>query len=174
MNLYFQIAQGSSHRIKTLPLAHHSICTNESQEVLITMLSSRPKQYKEWPDDEMSKALKAVMIEGMSVQKAAEMYSVPKSTLGDKVSGRTHDGTSHSSRYLSDDEEEELAIASYNIGCASIGYPKTVKEILARVQRMLSVRGAQCSVEYGRWEAFRRRHPNLSLRSPSSFQNPAR
>ena len=70
-------------------------------------------------------------------------------------------------RYLADSEEEELA--EFIIGCASIGYPKTVRDILAIVQSILASRGVHKTVTYGWWEAFRRRHPNLALRVPSTL-----
>ena len=46
----------------------------------------------------------------MSVRAAAELYRIPKSTLGDRISGRVLPGTASGAvRYLADSEEEELA-----------------------------------------------------------------
>lgn len=116
----------------------------------------------------MDRAVKAVVQDDVSIRKAADMYDVPRSTLGDRVSGRVLPGTSSESiRYLCDEEEEELV--TFIMGCASIGYPKTIKDILAIVQLILSSRGVHRTVTYGWWEAFRRRHPNLALRTSSSL-----
>ena len=116
----------------------------------------------------MDRAVKAVVQDDVSIRKAADMYDVPRSTLGDRVSGQVLPGTSSESiRYLCDEEEEELV--TFIMGCASIGYPKTVKDILAIVQLILSSRGVHRTVTYGWWEAFRRRHPNLALRTSSSL-----
>ena len=66
----------------------------------------------------MEKALQAVRLEGTSVRRAAEEYGVPRSTLGDRVSGRVcHGAVSGPPRYLSEEEEEELV--RFLLGCAS-------------------------------------------------------
>ena len=56
--------------------------------------------------------------------------------------------------------------------CASIGYPKSRKEILALVQRYLDSRGKGRSVTNGWWESFRRRHPDLTLRMATPLSLP--
>ena len=84
----------------------------------------------------------------MSVRAAAELYGIPKSTLGDRISGRVLPGTASGAvRYLADSEEEELA--EFIVGCASIGYPKTIRDILAIVQSILASRGVHRIVTYG-------------------------
>ena len=71
----------------------------------------RPVQYKDWRDLGMLAATKAVIEGGMSVCQAAELHQVPKSTLGDRVSGRVLPGDrSGPHTYLSREEEEELVI----------------------------------------------------------------
>ena len=58
----------------------------------------------------MSVALKAIIEDGQSVRRAAEDFGVPKSTLGDRVSGCILPGeVSGPLRYLDDEEEKELA-----------------------------------------------------------------
>ena len=52
----------------------------------------RPSQYKLWDTSAMSEALSAVVTGGMSVREAATHFGVPKSTLGDRVSGRVLSG----------------------------------------------------------------------------------
>ena len=70
------------------------------------------------------------------MRKAALDYGVPRSTLGNRVSGRvSHGVVSGPPRYPSEEEEEELV--RFLLGCASVGYPKTRKEILALVQRQV-------------------------------------
>jgi hypothetical protein len=109
----------------------------------------------------MDKAVSAIL------RAAAELYGIPKSTLGDRVSGKVLPGTASGVvRYLADSEEE---LAEFIIGCASIGYPKTVRDILAVVQSILASRGVHRIVTYGWLEAYRRCHPALTLRVPSSL-----
>ena len=57
----------------------------------------------------MNNAVGAVVNDGISVRRAAVEYSVPRSTLGDRISGRVLPGAvSGRSRYLSPEEEEDL------------------------------------------------------------------
>jgi hypothetical protein len=49
--------------------------------------------YKGWTDSQMEQALQAVVASGASIRRAALDYHVPKSSLGDRVSGRTVPGT---------------------------------------------------------------------------------
>ena len=56
----------------------------------------------------MVKAVNAVH-KGWSVRRAAEQFNIPKSTLGDRVSGRVLPGAlSGRQRYLTQSEESEL------------------------------------------------------------------
>ena len=104
----------------------------------------RPHIYKEYQDDRLVRAYERSFINTL----AAQEYSVPKSTLADRVSGRValacHSGPD---RYLSDHEEEELV--SFILGCAKMGYAKTKKEVLALVERILAEKGCSITVSNG-------------------------
>ena len=120
--------------------------------------------YKGWTDSQMEQALHAVVSGGSSVRRAALDYNVPKSSLGDRVSGRTVPGSkSGPLPYLNTMEEAE--VVQFLSRCASIGYGKSRKEVLSLVQSVLDSKGVQKTVTNGWWESFCRRHPNLSLRS---------
>ena len=120
--------------------------------------------YRLWGQEQMHGAIDAVLHEGMSIRRAAEQYGVPKSSLGDRLSGRVlADASCGPATYLSFAEEEELVV--FLTRCASIGYAKSRKEVLALVQCVLESRGIQKSVTNGWWESFRRRHPGLTLRT---------
>ena len=56
--------------------------------VLCGRSSSRPAHYKEWDEVQMGKAVEACVNEGMNIRQAAFHFGVPKSTLGDRMSGR--------------------------------------------------------------------------------------
>ena len=78
----------------------------------------RPVQYKSWSEENMSKAISAVV---QAVRKAAALYNVPKSTLGDRITGRVLPGsTSGPATYLTAQEEKELA--TFLCRSAAIGY----------------------------------------------------
>lgn len=81
-------------------------------------------EYKQWTEERMALAMDAVVKDGLSVRKAAEEYGVPKSTLGDRISGRILPGAiSGPGKYLTHQEEEELVC--FLLRCVSIGYIPT-------------------------------------------------
>ena len=139
-----------------------------SRSVRDSLLPSRPSNYKGWSQRSMAAALKAVIEDGMSVRGAAEYYGVPKSTLGDRVSGRVLPGvTSGRCTYLSHEEEEELV--TFLCRTALIGHARTRKEVMAIVDRLLSSRGKKTAVSPGWWASFVARHPKLTLRTPATL-----
>ena len=70
-------------------------------------------------------------------------------------------------RYLDD---EELELVEFLIGAASIGYPKTVREVKAIVGAIVARKQGLETVTVSQgWWKFRRRHPKLSLRSAESL-----
>ena len=84
----------------------------------------RPTHYKDWTSEGMSAAMKAVIENGKSIREAAQLYHVPKSTLGDRISGRVLPGMrSGPPCYLSNEEEEELV--NFLCRVAQIGQGRT-------------------------------------------------
>ena len=66
-------------------------------------------KYKSWSELQMEKSLNAVISGSMSIRQSALEFNVPKSSLGDRVSGRVLPGTtSGPPRYLTLTEENEL------------------------------------------------------------------
>ena len=113
-------------------------------------------------------ALKAVIEDGISVRDAADRYGVPRSTLGDRVSGRVLPGaTSGPPTYLTREEEEELV--TFLCRTAVIGHGRTRQEVIAIVERVLNSRGIARKVSYGWWASFATRHPKLALRIPATL-----
>ena len=128
--------------------------------------NTRPPKYKDWDKAKMSRALVAVTKEGMTIRQAAIHYRVPKSTLGDRVSGRVLTGaTSGPQTYLDADEEEE--IVQFLLKCCDIGYAKSRNQVLSLVKRLLQKKGVNVPVTSGWWQSFCGRHPNLTLRAPA-------
>ena len=69
----------------------------------------------------MQAAMKAVSDDGMSINKAAVLHGVLKTTLKDRLSGRVVHGTNPGpAKYL--DEEEEHALADHLNVSAKAGY----------------------------------------------------
>lgn len=127
--------------------------------------SKRPKKYRQWNEESMSGAIKAVIDGKMGVNRAADQYGIPRSTLKDRVSAR-HGTKSGPQPYLSYEEEQELA--RYLVKCAEIGYPKTKDEVIGIVRQTLhKKKGAEFAEDFkgrGWWERFIGRWPKLTLR----------
>ena len=122
--------------------------------------------YKQWPEWRMEKATEAASQGKVSVRRPALQFNIPKTTLGDRVSGRVQAGTvSGPAKYLMDTEEENLA--TFLSRCGVIGYARSKAEVLSLVQRILESRGKHVSVSHGWWASFQRRHPELVLRNPA-------
>ena len=51
-------------------------------------LHSRPETFNHWNQESLDAAITAVEVDGVSIRRAAVLYSIPKSTLNDHVSGR--------------------------------------------------------------------------------------
>ena len=128
----------------------------------------RPVQYKDWSHVSMKAAMQAVLDDGMSIRRASKVYSVPKSTLGDRISGRVLPGrTSGPALYLSREEEEELV--AFLCRAAQIGHGHTRQEVIAIVECVLASRGVVKHVTSGWWAAFIARNPMLVLRTPATL-----
>jgi len=77
-----------------------------------------------------------VSVEGWPLGRLLCVFGVPKSTLGDRISGRVLPGASCGPKgYLTPEEEEELV--NFLLHCAAMGYPKSRHEVLALVKRIL-------------------------------------
>ena len=150
-----------------LPLRDRLYCGRRAGSSLLTDKSSssgRIGTYRVWSQPQMDRAVNAVVCDGSSIRHAALQCGVPKSSLGDRISGRVQtDAICGPPKYLSTEEEKELVM--FLTRCASIGYAKTRKEVLGLVQRVLDSQGVPKTVTNGWWESFRRRHPNLTLRT---------
>ena len=84
----------------------------------------------------MGGAIKCVMDGKMGVNRAADQYGVPRTTLKDRLSGRVTPGTNPGPvPYLTSEEEGELV--EHLLTCADIGYPKTKQEVLAIVRQAI-------------------------------------
>ena len=147
-------------RVRSLAPVHTNTTLRESHFVC------RPANYKCWNEEHMTHAVTAVSEKQMSIRAAALHYNVPKSTLGDRVSGRILMGAvSGPTKYLNKQEEDELA--RFLIRCSAIGYPKTRMEAICLVQNIVAHKGMDVQVTGGWWESFCKRHPNLTLRAPA-------
>lgn len=135
----------------------------------ISSHAARPGSYKGWSTSALHRACDSVH-GGMSIRRAAEEYNIPKSTLFDYISGRVEFGAKSGAKpYLTEAEEEELV--SFLNGMSSIGYSRTIKNVLQLVQAVVTEKGLNVTVTSSWWQSFKSRHPELSLRSPETLSH---
>ena len=74
-----------------------------------TVVLNHPSKRMQWTEEQMLLAMESVRKGMASANKAAIMYSVPRSTLKDRLSGRVSHGTKPGPcPYLQPSEEREL------------------------------------------------------------------
>ena len=120
--------------LTVLPRKGWSITIRKRSRSVPASLSVSPrtaKKRKEWNDENMRAALKAVQ-DRESVSRAARDHGIPKTTLYDRISGKFVHGISRPRPYLTPGEEKELGI--YLKHCAKVGYGKTRRDVLALTQ----------------------------------------
>ena len=128
--------------------------------------SNRPKKFKQWPEESMVNALDEVREGRQGLNQAARNFSVPRSTLRDRLAGRVVHGTKSGPKpYLSKEEEEELV--TFLKQASAVGYGKTKKEIIVMVQNTVKKKGSSDDNFNGEgwWTRFMSRNPTLSLRT---------
>ncbi|XP_019854203.1 PREDICTED: uncharacterized protein LOC100641974 isoform X2 [Amphimedon queenslandica] len=136
------------------------------------MVPSRVKERRAIRDKNLLLAAAEVRAGKCTLREASEKYSIPKSTLWDRLSGKVPFGaTSGPERYLNDTEEEQLV--KFLVGAAKIGFPRSKKQVITIVQASLAKKRG-CSVDdihvtSGWWTSFKKRHPMLTLRSGSKL-----
>lgn len=112
-------------------------------------------------------AVRSVHDHGMPLRRAAEEYSIPKSTLHDHVSGRValH---AHRGRNKHLDSFEEESLASFLINCANFGCARTRKDAVSMAQEVVNQKGKEAKLTTSWWKSFVGRHPEVSLRVSES------
>lgn len=153
----------------SIPLRERVYRTKYRHPILASDVVGRPSSYKNWDNEKMTRAHQAVL-SGMTVRRAAEEFAVPRSTLHDRVSGKVQYGCkSGPRRYLNSTEEMELA--NFITGCASLGYSRTKKQIIEAVQRAVDKKEMNVTVSMSWWKSFITRHKNLTLRDPETLSH---
>ena len=146
---------------KQIPIKEH-IFHSKSSGPLISPPHDKPTRYRHYDIDRLEHTCKVVLDHGMSLRWAAEEFQIPKSTIQDHVSGKVVLGSLCQQWYLSDQEEKELV--KFLVESAKVGYPRTRKQILALVQRVLQEKGkSDANVSSGWWEGLKKRNPEVTL-----------
>ena len=121
----------------------------------------------------MNNAVAMVKNQSMSLRQAANAYSIPKSTLSNKVLGKTSiECKSGPATVLSKAEENQLA--DWLVNMAKMGFGRTKNELLDTVKRIIEKDGRPNPFTNNRpgkdwYYAFLKRHPELSSRAPQQL-----
>ena len=115
-----------------------SAAENESQNSsnpIANRKANRASKRKRWSDESMIRAMQAVA-DGSSITGAAREYSVPQTTLQDRVLGKVPCGKKPGpKRYLNELKEKELS--EFLVETAAVGYGKSKAEIWQLQKRPL-------------------------------------
>ena len=137
-------------------------------------MAAAPNRERKWDQKELPGAVTAVCEGRMSLREAEARYGIPKSTLGDYVSGRREIGSTRGPQtILTADEEKKLA--DWALEMALIGYGRTKEQILLTVQKIMEADKRPNPFTGHRpgnkwWSGFLKRHPNLATRKPENLE----
>ena len=135
---------------------------------------TKRKEHK-WTKEELTEGVVLVTEHGKSLREAAAVTGIPKSTLGDYVTGRREIGaTKGPPTILTTAEETQLA--NWAKDMASIGYGCTKEQILQAVHKIVVADNRPNTFTDNRpgkkwWTGFLKRHPELSLRTPENLDS---
>ena len=102
--------------------------------------ANRPKRLCQWTDDQMRRAMEAVMSGELGVNRSALQHGVPRTTLKDRIAGRVKHGTKPGPvAYLDAKEEEDLV--DFLFECSRMGYGKTKREVIQVVEQAARKKG---------------------------------
>ena len=116
---------------------------------------------------------------GVSLREAAKVYGIPRSTLNDKLRGKTPIETTQGPSPILTTEEEDMLV-EWAKTMNAIGYGRTKNDVLDKVQEIIQssephrknpFKGGRPGKDW--WKGFLRRHPRLSLRSPRQLEKTA-
>ena len=118
----------------------------------------------------MIEAMEAVKTGRLGVNRAAEEYNVPKTTLKDRLAGRVkHDAKSGPGPHLASSKETELA--NFLIDVCKKGYGKTKREVIDIVKRTIEKKIENKGKDFdsskfkgeGWWQGFIRRQLSSAI-----------
>ena len=158
-NVYFVRNDPFSHLWSHLSLKDRILRASSTSTLAVQAPreKSRPTKYKLWKSDQLVKAYEAVVSGELSVRRAAEEFDVPRATLHDRLTGRIHFGASSGPpKYLTDDDEDELALFLKN--CAKVGYAQNRLQVISLVQQIVTKENLDVNVTHGWWESFKKGH----------------
>lgn len=123
---------------------------------------------KKYSEHDLQKAIMEIK-EGLSIHKAAKLYTIPRGTLQNRLHNRTKKPSFGPSPVLT--VEEEQKIIDWLIDNHSKGFPRRKHDVQTVVKEFLDASPRENpfsnNLPGDKWyRSFLRRHPTLSLRTP--------
>lgn len=119
-------------------------------------------KYRTYSPTKLEAAVNMVENGSMSKRKASLIYGVPRSTLIDKLSGRTELGVNPGRKTVLS-SAEEATLVEYCKLMASTGYPLRRHELLSEVKKVLDHDGR--TTPFKNNLGFCKRHPDITQRT---------
>lgn len=133
---------------------------------------SKNKKEKSYSSDALEKAVKLVQDKEMTAYAAAKSFTIPITSLRDKLHGK-HPGSTGRNTVLTPEEEVELV--DWLIECAEMGDPKMKWEILNAAAEIVKLRNDpkrsfKNDLPTVQWlNGLLQRHPRVSIRTPETI-----
>ena len=126
--------------------------------------------YGSWKPENMQRAILEVKAGYSSLRKAAQKYSVPSSTLSDRVRGKVkEDGVWGSKPKLSFNDEKLLIENAKERASLGIGYSKyNFMQAASAIAKSKSLPFKKENPSEMWWRRLKKRHSSFSLRSPEA------
>ena len=127
---------------------------------------------KTYSNEDIESALKDITEKHISISQAAKDYNIPRKTLADRKNKRWNSDKVGHPTILT--PEEESSLKNYIFYMASHAFPLNIKQIKGFAWALLIRSGREKQFkERGPtekwWRGFKKRHPELSLRTPDSL-----
>ena len=122
----------------------------------------RPPKLKQWSLFDLKQAVEAVKEDNKSLSFASKKYGVPKSMLHSAVNGRTIIGKTSGKKFLTEDEEQQLA--GWIVMMHKIGWGITKQDVMDTVKILVDEEGRKLRDNKDNkprkdwWYGFLRRH----------------
>ncbi|XP_061753696.1 uncharacterized protein LOC133551224 isoform X1 [Nerophis ophidion] len=124
------------------------------------------KKKKKWTEEAMERALIEVKSRRCTVRQAAKQFGVPKSSLGDRVSGRVTPGSRSGPAQLITSSDEELLV-EFSLYMSKHGFPLTKQQLVSfasSIYKRQHRRVAFSNLGQTWWLNFRKRQEkNISI-----------
>jgi hypothetical protein len=142
------------------------------EESVSTTAKKRGKYFKSYTEEDVEIAIKEIQGNETSIYKAANKFQIPKSTLMDRLKGKS--SSQHGkSQILSPELEQE--VVEWLIRCGKMGDPRTKDELMKAVSELAKL----SPDEHNRFknefpssfwlQLFMKRHPEVKFRTPSTI-----